>query len=486
MNNRIGTLLMVTLFFVSLSIAAYAETIVYVNFASGQDAPGNGTEANPYKTISYALNNGVPATLNDAYTILVTDSVPATSYENITIVNKVTTAVNTLTIKAKYPRIPIIKGRKIDDFSVTIRVDNNYVTIDGFTLRNEGCANGIFHFKGYSGGIYDGNPANPTTETTQVASVINCNFDGENISGVDNICVIFPCNPHMNVTIANNKFYNCPVDWYLCYVKNTCPGAKVTFTQNEIYNNTHAVFVAIRKVGGTGPCDSLVFERNRVYGNRFRSNPIGMFYIMSKAIIRNNLLYNNTGYTNLIRLVDDRENTVDGTTIYNNTLYNNDGNLIYIDGAATGCSVKNNILWAKPNGKYCIYLKDGAQTGFTSATNLFYTDFNNNEIYDSATDYVAFKFLSKKWWGLGKTTGTEYLLSDWQSTYEVNPGYSLFQMPNFASTIPDDIVFLHITDFPPCRDGGVDIAEVTNDFDGNLRSIGHYDIGADEFVADTQ
>ena len=484
MRHRLSAFLMAISCFLIPVIAAHAETTVYVNFASGQDIGGHGTRAKPYKTISYALDNGVPKTLDGAYTILVTDSDRTISYDNILIVDKATTATNTLTIKAKHPRIPIIKGRNINKFSVTIRVDNNYVTIDGFTLQNEGCDNGIFHFKGYSGGLYDGSPANPTTETTQVASLINCDIDGENIKGVGNMCVVFPANPHMNVTIANNRFYDCPVGWYLIYLKCSCPGAKLTIADNEIYNCTNAIFSAIKKVEGTGACESLIFERNRVYANH-ATRKIGMFDIISKATVRNNLIYDNTGYTNLIWLRDDRSNTGDGTAIYNNTVYNNDGNLIRIDGEVTGCSVKNNILCAKADGKYCIHLEKGAQTGFTSAANLFHADFDNDGIYDRQADCVAFKLIQKKGWFWGKTRGTGYLLEDWQSTYGIKPHYSLFGTPNFASTDSDDVMFLHITDSLPCRDKGVDITGMTDDFDGHSRPVGHYDIGADEFVEET-
>jgi len=470
---------------------AWAETNYYVR----QDAPDdagvpNGDPSNPddcWQTISKAFavlvtNEGGTLENKGEFIIRVEDE--GVYEESVTLDGLTTTSADTLTLR----KDPSLNGKPTIDSTVqsgdAIAITTvAYLTIEGFILKANQTIDEvqILH-------------ADQTNLTTGQLIIENNTFVGQgspNEAGANtNMLRIVPI--QINTVISGNEFKN-DYDYIdsralLAVWSNTAPASipEVTISDNVFHDNVDNAMIYL-----SDQYNTVVVERNRIYDNQQSSSGRakgGMIefdnFSDNDAIVKNNLIYNNdlsleTGRYG-INIWTHGTTTAGNNTIsiYNNTIYNNDGaGGIGIEGDITSnLNVSNNIIWATPDGNYCVYLEAGAEAGLTSATNLFYADFDNDGVYDSATDYVACKKT-----GRGKKKFKTYLLTDWQATYEVEPNYSLYDGPSFVSTDPID---LHITVSSPCRDRGVNLTEVTDDIDGDARSPGSYDIGADEFVGD--
>lgn len=107
------------------------DLTIYVNFTSGNDTTGDGTSGNPYLTLTKALGDVPTTAFTRAWNIVVQDS--GTSNETATITGKGATAAYRLTIRAASGQTPILDN---GNSSFLFDIDDDYITIDGFTCRN--------------------------------------------------------------------------------------------------------------------------------------------------------------------------------------------------------------------------------------------------------------------------------------------------------------------------------------------------------------
>jgi len=142
--------------------------------------------------------------------------------------------------------------------------------------------------------------------------------------------------------------------------------------------------------------------------------------------------------------------------IYYNSVLNNVHSALYM--ASRGATVKNNILYQSGSGsRYAIYVVGGVTLPVASDYNDLYAP------------------LARVGYYLTYRTS----LADWQAATGLD-AHSISANPNFISiSAPID---LHLNEPSPAIGTGTPVAEITDDFDGDLRDELTPDIGADEFA----
>jgi hypothetical protein len=192
-----------------------------------------------------------------------------------------------------------------------------------------------------------------------------------------------------NNTIGIRTTVNSPADG-LGFAADSVPNeisANATGLQlvSATAQNQH-VFANVRGASGTGVLGGLdidhanLIERNgigvdgfdgTIQFNRIGSNKIGVQAVANNVIDHNNI-YRNTS-------VGVSIHGVANVHVTNNTMYTPSGDMVRVDGAATGAQVLGNILWTE-NG-YDIFVANDSQTGFFS---------DNNNLYATGTGKVGF------------------------------------------------------------------------------------------------
>ncbi|MBI4721909.1 MAG: right-handed parallel beta-helix repeat-containing protein, partial [Candidatus Stahlbacteria bacterium] len=244
--------------------------------------------------------------------------------------------------------------------------------------------------------------------------------------------------------IANNKISNC---WYGIYsywsngvevsqnsiTGNRCNGINVWGANGmKIHNNY---------IAGAGLWIGTMTNTD-IYNNKIDSTKIGILLDNDCNAIKiyNNMISRAKCGIKTLRGTDYEVyfNSVMGDTCYTGTNY------------SSNVKLKDNIFSATLG--YCI------RVDFSAAPPTeFVSDYN--DLYGSKIGY---------WGKIAKLS-----FADWQATG--NDANSISADPMFVSTTD-----LHIAAASPCIDKGIEIAALTTDIDGNVRSIPP-DIGGDEW-----
>lgn len=337
------------------------------------------------------------------------------------------------------------------DNSIRIfRADAASSLIDGFTIANGGGVSS--YLSGMGGGVMI--TGNATVQNCIIKNNKCINNDGGGVAvlnGILNSCLIennttaVPSGNRRGAGIFANPGSTASATIINSVVRNNIAtagtqggggfaiyGAGVTSVMNcQIYNNQSL------QTNGT-----TFYEGAAAYFASTNAN--------SKMV--NNLIFNNKGTTVIFAANNAR--------YYNNTIVNNIG-YIYIGNATVPYYWYNNIVWGNTN----ISSAKAGIAGQSTSTNVY---LNNNYL-----DYVnAYPNLS---------TGNNVV-----STVNTPDFVSQTSFVGVASTQADTTEIytanFRLKSTSPCRDMGMNIAEVASDIEGNVRPMGTgYDAGAYEF-----
>ena len=177
----------------------------------------------------------------------------------------------------------------------------------------------------------------------------------------------------------------------------------------------------------------------------------------NRTLIANNMVYDcvlgiNPGWSDCIEVFYGTNNLV-----CHNSGYSIVSDIIYIHESEYITIYNNALYQAYQNISYEYYA-----LGLYSSTNVF-SDYNN--LY-APISYVGWHHYH----------GYISTLSEWQTLMALDSN-SISADPNFVS-----VTDLHINDPSPVGVAGIEIPEITQDFDGDTRKTPHPDIGADEYI----
>ena len=287
----------------------------YVNIASGSDS-NNGSAANPWKTLHYAIDqiNGGSA---GTYTLIVAPGGSSTWYRvsNGEANAELTISQSNVAVIGQAGSAVIIDGTGAANWPYGIKITGSDVT-----LRN-------LYITGFTGTDPEGTGveivagSNNTVENCRVYE----NFDGISVWQSDN-CTIQGCE------IDNNYFDGISIS----------ESANGIITENTIHdnyeeNNSDGIIVQA--------CNPEI-SRNTIYDNRINISIQADSGETTSPAIKNNLIYQVTIGEVQFAILMESAGTV-GTTnpkIYHNTI---DGGLydgIYMDGAGNAPEIKYNII----------------------------------------------------------------------------------------------------------------------------------------------
>ncbi len=284
--------------------------------------------------------------------------------------------------------------------------------------------------------------------------------------------------------------------------------ASATAAQN-FFNNTISALTstgasAVTGISVTGGTSQKIYQ-NKIYNlevNNAGGSVIGISITAGTSIsIYNNLigdLRNPIGSgTDIVRGISLTTTTTSSTvSVYHNTIYLNasstgtnfgtSGILHTSSATATtaALTLQNNIIVnnSTPAGTgLTVALR---RTGGTTANSLnnFATASNNNLLYAGNPGPSNLLYFDG-------TNGAQNLatyrnFTSTTGTLAPRESATFSELPNFLSTIGTSPNFLHINTTIPtfAESGGIAIAAVTQDFDGDTRNVTTPDIGADEFT----
>ena len=489
---------------IALLIAAKSQAASYYVATNGNDANAGTSTSAPWLTIQHAANV-VPA----GSTVYVRAGVYAPFAVNVS-----GSAAAGYTTFTNYPgETAVVDGTGFTgsyDYGLVHILDQNWITISGFEIRNGSSTSTSFGpcgvcVKSYAGGmtniqILNNNIHNITNTASRNGNAHGIMVRGENAT-----------TPISNVTISGNTITACKTGWS----ENLTVSANVqyfTISNNLVHDNNN---IGIDVTGGysseangavaqhgtisgnsvyncstinnpyyrTYSCAGLyvdggsdiVIERNishdNDYGSELSAETPGVY--TSYVTMRNNILYHNYDYA--LGIGGYNSNSTGGTkfcNIVNNTMFNDEysGNWDGEIRTAWRCTnniLENNIVYTGTAG-HNIFVKDIATDGSAVGT----IDYNCYYCTAGAT--------SSEWVWNGSRSYT-IGFTNWKSV-SGKDAHSIFADPQFVSTSTPN--FNLLTGSPALNVGNYALGATiygTVDYAGNARTIGStIDMGAYE------
>jgi hypothetical protein len=252
---------------------------------------------------------------------------------------------------------------------------------------------------------------------------------------------------------------------------------KNTIVENNIVQNlkvTHTIGEIVNMGINSWVGSNIIIRNNVVHGIRSNAGYMSVGINLSGSGGTNSEIYNNMIY-DIQSSSTNYDSRVSGIQIfyqsnpkvYYNTVYlsgkgaNRRGSAaLYIYDGVTNADVKNNIFVnTRDESPYCASaIYDYTASNLSSDYNVLYYDENNNNSC------------------LARIINTKYsTLAEWQAVGKDQHSY--VEMPHFVAANN-----LHINNLIPTNieSGGIPIAGIETDFDGDLRNASKPDIGADE------
>lgn len=242
-----------------------------------------------------------------------------------------------------------------------------------------------------------------------------------------------------NGIISNNKIFN-----NISGIANSsgiyCDGCKNTIIErNMVHHNTVGITVGCEKDGSS---DSITVRDNFIFLNTYTGIQIGGYDPATTGVVQNSIVRNNTCF-------------------YNDT-NNKHGEMVITK--TNNCDFYQNILYSK--GRLLLYIDKISPQNFTSKNNEFYS-----EEFDSSYVQVNYRWNTISYNSYKATTSKD--------------SNSIFKNPKFIDT-GSATIDLHIQSTSPAINSGMAtfIAPMEErDIDGQNRTNGIVDIGADEFYS---
>jgi len=248
------------------------------------------------------------------------------------------------------------------------------------------------------------------------------------------------------VTIQGMEIRNCRGDGIYVYASSSDSSKSLRFVGNYIHDvgqDPDFEFAGINLSYGS---------RCEIIGNEITGPDI--YYGILSSYSNYNVIANNMIYGCEYSGIKSGGGFYDG--IYYNSVLNSVHSALYM--VSRSATLKNNILYQTGSGSaYAIYVQGGVTLPTASDYNDLYAPLGL----------------------VGYYLGSRTTLADWQAGTSRDL-HSISADPNFISiSAPID---LHLNEPSPALGTGTPVAEITDDFDGDLRDEFTPDIGADEFL----
>lgn len=207
------------------------------------------------------------------------------------------------------------------------------------------------------------------------------------------------------------------------------------------YGNTQYGMTVDHSDGMTRGAQNIVIEKCVFSGD---SIGVHIYDVSEKNIIRNNIIRNTLGSYGGINI-----GLSSNQVIYNNHIFDNIPNNILISSSCNSINIKNNIIRSEGNN-YCIK--------FSGELNGTISDYNN--IYKPSGDSISYN-------------GQALSFTDYQNN-------TLQDIHSISGDALLDKVTYTIDNLSPCKDSGIVLEDITDDYFGTIRPITGIDIGAHE------
>ena len=420
----------------------FASSSIFVS-TSGSDENGNGTEENPYGTISKAISN---ATNGD------TIYLRSGTYNETIVINQSGEENHPITLR-NYPGETVtISAENLENNNSIILIDADYINIIGLNIENinefnkgdaaygikvMGGSNNIIiqdcifrNINGTVDGEYYGNSSPIVLWGNSVEPISNVLIYNNEISdcytGTSEGIAVNGNSQY--VDIINNRIHditNIGIDvsgnYGLCPEENLDHARNVYVANNTVYNcvSEIAVSAGIYVDGGS----DVLIERNELYGNGAgisvgEENEVrNSSYFAKNVIIANNLIHDNLSVQLSIGAFQPFKCGVKYVKIINNTILHpsSSTNVAVMVQKGYGYDFINNIIADYGTWNYLIY-----SNGFTTS-DVHDVTFKNNILYSSNYNW----FVDKKYIEFGGSSYTsiefEKRVFNRNNIYEVNP-----------------------------------------------------------------
>lgn len=482
--------LFISAFFIFRSATLFGQTNYFVS-PTGSDS-NTGSLLMPWQTIQFGLNH---LATNDTLNLLT-----GTFNEKLTI------PTNNIYLRNHISTSPVIDATGITAQNAIISINNrSNVTIDGIELKNniQPDAQGI---------LIDGNGSDITVKNCKIhdihfSSNINAAVNSStNAQGI----IVYGTNSSTAITnlkIQNNQLYNCR----LGYSEGIAVNGNVSgfeISGNSVYNLTN---IGIDIIGHEGTCLNPLNDQAR--NGSVKKNVVHdclSAYASSGGIYvdggKNITIENNVSYKNGYGIEIGCENigkTTDAIDIRNNIFYNNEicaaalGGFDYPNGSGKvmNCNFKNNTCYHDDYSNAGIgelYLSYSENSIIEN--NIFYTSSQNSIAYVELTQpSLVFNYNT-----IYCQSGENSLTVDWNGNSYSNYAdfvsgtgtntNSIFADPQFvlaSITNPD----FHLTSGSLAINNGNPqfvASQNETDMDGEIRTNGIVDCGADENYTSTE
>lgn len=370
---------------------------------------------------------------------------------------------------------------------MAIRLDNTTGSMTGITIRNIVMQ---AQAPNTTGAIFQitGNTTNTMSAVTIESNLIRSNPDSTGVRGYGITVAVASNTGNTGLVVRNNvinRFYARGINFtggfpgalvYGNVIHHTAPVTQPTTTEFS------GIYFSTTTSPGTEIHSNLVYDIqlangltavNGIYD--FNGNTTGA----SVKIYNNRVAIGSGIVPTTIPIYGIRENAVSGSLI------DISFNSVYVGGTATA-GTANSAAFRKDasnfvNLKNNVFYNARTNTGATgvhwgiSTNNITYASIGSNDYFADGTGGV-----------LGTTTnsaaGNQLTITAWRTAVPADLG-SVSQTPNYvnAGSSPPD---LHINPAIPTQleSGGVAVAGITSDFDGDTRNATTPDIGSDEFA----
>ena len=480
-----------------MNFKSLAQTNYYVS-PIGNDSNNGTSIATAWQTIQKAANTATP---NSIVTIL------AGTYNELITINVNGTTGNPITFKNYQNDVVIVSGTGITASYSNLIVLNNKsnIVIDGLILENLTCpfARGILVLSN------TGNPVeNISFKNLKIRNIgftsnpSSMPIAGDNAHGIEVYGTgTATTDAIMNVLIENCEVYNNILGYSEAVTINgNVDGFSIL--NNSIHDNTN---IGIDVAGNFGASTNATLDHARngliagniVYNNISPvANSSGIYCdgCQTTVIEKNASHHNTVGIT----VGCEQNGSTDNVIVRNNMIYNNTFTGIEIGGYTTATTgivtnsiIKNNTCFhndsSETHGELVINKVNNCQivnNAFHTQNNLFFYVDNidpqnytsNYNSFSTSSDATVISQVNYRW---NTIDFSDYVTSTGKDVNSISPGSSQF-IDQFG-TIPD----LHLQSFSPLINAGNPslFTILETDFDGDLRTNGITDIGADEFYS---